>query len=225
MKRKLTFALVTVAALGGAWSCFSMGQDPFGPAQAPRSTVKRYLNSADQAELITIAGVDFAATTVGAPIQGENALAKNVSMLAKQFKSAEGTEKENVALKLKAAVGEQFDFRHDGKAKELAALEEQLAKLKEIHNKRTQQRDRIIADRVQQILLEVDSLGWGVADSSESSNRFTTSPGWDVGSPREIGIRKGFAMPPLEAPTAIVLPAGSSVPKSPLSISPPNVPR
>ena len=202
MNRKFTFALVTVAALGGAWSCFSMGQDPNGPAQAPPLTVKRYSNSADQAQLITIAGTDFATTIVGAPIQVENALAKSVSMLAKQFKSAEGTEKENVALKLKAAVGEQFDFRHDGKAKELAALEEQLAKLKEIHNKRTQQRDRIIADRVQQILLEVDSLGWGVAESSESSSRSTTSSGRDVGSPRGIGTRPNppISISPLPVP-------------------------
>ena len=206
-----------------------MGQDPLGPAQAPRPTVKRYLNSADQAELITIAGVDFAATTVEAPIQGENALAKNVSMLAKQFKSAEGTEKENVALKLKAAVGEQFDFRHDGKAKELAALEEQLAKLKEIHNKRTQQRDRIVADRVQQILSEVDSLGWGVADASESLDMGPGSGGgmsgmdW-TGRTRVLGTRNGFLAPAI-APTATIPAGGMSGPdpatRSPNSVVPP----
>lgn len=138
MKRKISFALVTISALGGAWSC--MGG----------------LNSNSG---------------------GENVLARQVAVLAKQLKSVEGVDKESVAQKLKAAVSEQFDFRHNGKATELEALEQQLAKLKEIHNKRTQQRDRIITDRVQQILLEVESLGWSVSDGSESQSRYTTSAG------------------------------------------------
>ena len=156
-------------------------------------------------------------------------MAKNVSTLVKQLKSAEGAEKESVAQKLKSAVGEQFDFRHDAKAKELRALEEQLAKLKEIHNKRTQQRDRIVADRVQQILSEVDSLGWGVADASESLDMGPGSGGgmsgmdW-TGRTRVLGTRNGFLAPAI-APTATIPAGGMSGPdpatRSPNSVVPP----
>jgi len=116
----------------------------------------------------------------------ESVLAKKVSALAKQLKSAEGADKDSVAQKLKAAVSEQFDFRHNGKASELEVLEQQLTKLKEIHNKRTQQRDRIITDRVQQILLEVESLGWGLSDASESQTRYTTNARFGVALPQVV---------------------------------------
>jgi len=117
---------------------------------------------------------------------GESVLARNVSALAKQLKSAEGADKDSVTQKLKAAVSEQFDFRHNGKASELEVLEQQLTKLKEIHNKRTQQRDRIITDRVQQILLEVESLGWGLSDASESQTRYTTNARSGVALPQVV---------------------------------------
>ena len=187
MKRKITFALVTVSVLGGAWSCFSMAQDPNAPAQAPGTKVPRAssgfdLPPAGPPGVMSMGGYGmsmggYGASGPNATNGGESDLAKKVSSLAKQLKSAEGADKDNVAQKLKAAVSEQFDFRHDGKAAELEALEQQLAKLKEIHNKRTQQRDRIIADRVQQILLEVESLGWGVSDASGIPTNYATSPG------------------------------------------------
>ena len=172
MKRKLAFALVC-AAVGGTLSCFSLGQDPFGPALAPRETVRRTINAGGEVQAVTIAGA--AAAPDPAVVQGENAQQANVASLVKLLKTAEGAEKESVVAKLKSAVGDQFDKRQDGKAKELRALEEQLAKLKEIHAKRTQQRDVIIAERVQQILRDSEGLGWGT-DSQDSTSIFGTSP-------------------------------------------------
>jgi len=191
MKRKITFALVTVSALGGAWSCFSMAQDPVAPAQAPGAQVPSpprgfgfATNGTNYVRGMpgnpSPGGMGMAGPVGSGPIsinEGESVLAKKVSSLAKQLKSAEGADKDSVAQKLKAAVSEQFDFRHNAKASELEVLEQQLAKLQEIHNKRTLQRDRIITDRVQQILLEVESLGWGVSEGSESQTFYTNNPG------------------------------------------------
>ncbi len=173
MKRKLAFALVC-AAVGGTFSCFSIGQDPFGAAIAPRETVTRTINAGGEVQSVTIAGADAFSTNL-AKVQGENAQQANVASWVKLLKTAEGAEKESVVAKLKSAVGDQFDQRQEGKAKELKALEEQLAKLKEIHAKRTQQRDVIIAERVQQILRDSEGLGWGT-DSQDSTNMFSTSP-------------------------------------------------
>ena len=122
-------------------------------------------------ETVTIAGTPagdgpLTAYEFATVHMGNNSPQEVVSTLVNRLKTAEGNVKEIVLAELKSAVGEQFDIRQDGKSKELRALEEQLAKLKEIHAKRTQQRDQIIADRVLQILRDVDGLGWG-SDSTD----------------------------------------------------------
>ena len=154
MKRKIAFALV-MAAAGAAWSCLSLGQDPVGQLRAPRAAT------------IRTSSAQSAASGVLAKVQVESNLDESVAGLAQLLRNADASEKEALVVKLKSNVGLQFDQRQFGKARELKALEEQLAKLKEIHNKRTQQRDQIVADRVQQILREVEGLGWGT-DSSDS---------------------------------------------------------
>ncbi len=206
MKRKLAFALVC-AAVGGTFSCFSIGQDPFGAATAPRETVKQTTYTSGDVSYATVAGADYPTTNL-AIVQGDNAQQANVASLVKLLKTAEGAEKESVVAKLKSAVGDQFDKRQDGKAKELRALEEQLAKLKEIHAKRTQQRDVIIAERVQQILRDSEGLGWGT-DSQDSTSIFGTSPlsngGRFPGAARPLGTTYNQLITP-SVPAAPVAP-------------------
>jgi hypothetical protein len=173
MKRKFAFALLFTTTIGGAWSCLTWGQDPIVPARVIRpsvTTTRNFTTVGDGGETVTIAGGDVVPgagwTIAGGNIN--NNLDENVTRLVRELKSSEGADKESVLTKLKSAVGEQFDNRQEGKAKELKALEEQLAKLKEIHNKRTQQREQIVADRVQQLLREVEGLGWG-SDSGDAT--------------------------------------------------------
>lgn len=177
MKRKLAFALLFTMTIGGAWSCLTWGQDPFGPARAVRPTVtttRSFGAVGDGGETVTIAGIEspVAGWTIA---DGRYSFEENVAKLVKELKSTEGANKESVLTKLKTAVGEQFDNRQEGKAKELKALEEQLAKLKEIHAKRTQQREQIVADRVQQLLREVEGLGWGSDSDDAAEFRFPTT--------------------------------------------------
>ena len=188
MKRKLAFALVC-ATVGGTLSCFSIGQDPFRAAQAQRETVTRTINASGDVQSVTIAGADLLPTSI-AIVQSENTQQANVASWLKLLKTAEGAEKENVVAKLKSTVGEQFDQRQEGKALELKALEEQLAKLKEIHAKRTQQRDVIIAERVQQIVREADGLGWGTDSQDTTSIHSTTGLTGDWGRAPALGRPK-----------------------------------
>ena len=180
MKRKFAVGLLSVAALGGAWSCFTQAQDPIGAARGKRIQTTRTLNADSPAEVVNIVGQDlvidgrvlsdqnFAVVQTGVDLSFYG----NVASIAEQLKSTQGAERDAMVVKLKTAVGEQFDSRQNGKAKELKALEEQLVKLKELHAKRTQQRDLIIADRVQQIVKEADGLGWGTSDGIESTSIF-----------------------------------------------------
>jgi hypothetical protein len=178
MKRKIAFALLSITATGGAWSCLTWGQDPFGPARAtsPTVTTTRVFSSSGDGETVTIGGQDVAPNSWTMLAGNNNKMDENVAKLVKELKSAEGANKETVLTKLKSAVGEQFDNRQVGKAKELKALEEQLAKLKEIHAKRSQQRDQIVTERVQQLLREAEGLGWG-SDSTDATGllRFPAS--------------------------------------------------
>ena len=112
--------------------------------------------------------------------------------LLRQLKSVEGVEREGFFAELKSYVGAQFDQRQEGKARELKALEEQLAKLKEIHNKRTQQRDKIVADRVQQIIREVDGLGWGTDSADFPKLRSTFSADRMFMAPADPGVLPDF---------------------------------
>ncbi len=168
MKRRIAFTLLSVAVLGGATSCFTWGQDPFGPARAPRATTIR----TDRAETVNVSGADLAAVSTW--VVESNTVDQKVDKLIYELKSAEGAKKETLVTQLAEAVGEQFDRRQESKAKELKALEEQVIRLKELHAKRTQQRSRIIADRVNQILLEGEGLGWGteVSDATNVSGFF-----------------------------------------------------
>ena len=170
MNRKIAFALVLIAAAGGAWNCITWGQGPLGTPRVTRPLSRTYSSSGltGDTEIVTILNADI----------GPN-FEDNVATLAGQLKSAEGAEKESILAKLKSEVGQQFDRRQDAKGMELKALEEQLAKLKEIHNKRTQQRDQIIAFRVQQIVRDVEGLGWGT-DSTDLSRLRTTHSSDDL---------------------------------------------
>ena len=175
MKRKFAIGLLSVTVAGGIWSCFTQAQDPITPGRAARVQTMRTVNVDGHGEVVNVFGVspDVPATGL-ALFQGEASnLNGNVAMLADQLKSTQKTEeRESILTKLKTAVGEQFDARQDAKTKELKALEEQLIKLKELHAKRSQQRDQIVADRVQQIVKEADGLGWGTSDVLESTSLF-----------------------------------------------------
>ena len=182
MKRKIAFALV-MAAAGGTWSCLSQGQDPFLDelsVPAPRTTLTRSSSG------VTSAIADLAR------VQVDNSLDEKVAGLLRQLKSVEGVEREGFFAELKSYVGAQFDQRQEGKARELKALEEQLAKLKEIHNKRTQQRDKIVADRVQQIIREVDGLGWGTDSADFPKLRSTFSADRMFMAPAAPGVLPDF---------------------------------
>lgn len=146
--------------------------------------------------MVTIGGADSSPTNLS-KLKGANREEVEVVAIVMQLKSVEGAEKESVVAKLKSAVGEQFDQRQIAKLKELQALEEQLARLKEIHSKRTQLRDQIIGDRVQQLIREVDGLGWGTDVQERSIFGRTDSAFEEISLFGGGGVRAPWTSPPL----------------------------
>jgi hypothetical protein len=85
-----------------------------------------------------------------------------IGELVREYKGVtDAGKREVIQQRMAESVGEQFDHRQTLRAKQLEALAAQLERLRATHTERENQRDRIVADRVQQLVREADGLGWG----------------------------------------------------------------
>lgn len=84
--------------------------------------------------------------------------------------------KNSILAKLTETVGKQFDARQSVREKELTQLEDQLVKLKAAQSKRTAQKDRIVKDRIQQLINNAEGIGWGGDSPSEGAFQFQAEP-------------------------------------------------
>jgi len=81
--------------------------------------------------------------------------------IAKQLSEAKtDSEKDKLKEKLKELLTKQFDDRQKRHEKELDALETQVKKLKEMVNKRQENKKDIIDERTKQLGREAAGLGW-----------------------------------------------------------------
>lgn len=86
---------------------------------------------------------------------------KTRELLGKYSATEDAAERTKLVERLTAAVSEQFDSRQAIREEELKRLEEQLKKLKGLHDRRVAEKSQIIEDRVRQLLRDADGLGWG----------------------------------------------------------------
>jgi|SRR5579884_274454 len=90
----------------------------------------------------------------------EMRLAHESEELVKQLGKAEGDNKEKIRTKLTETLGKQFDARQKRHDAEIAALEAKIKKLKEMVQKRQDNRREIISRRLEQLVREAEGLGW-----------------------------------------------------------------
>jgi hypothetical protein len=85
-----------------------------------------------------------------------------IQVLAAKFKNlTDANERATAETELAELVTKQFMIRQQMREVQLAQLEEQVKRLRTTQTEREAQRDRIISDRVQQILRDAAGLGWG----------------------------------------------------------------
>ena len=206
-----------------------------GTAPRYRKTVRR----ANGGETITLEGIpDFETTAggtepaiAGTHTYGVTMIAPNAAMqeadgavvkLLREYQAAEDGDREAVVAKIKAAVTKQFESRQEARSKELKNLEEQLAKLREKHAKRESMKDKIVSDRVEQLVDNVDGLGWGT-DPVPSGASGWMSPGlleqaWPArfGPASPLSTTRAGVLPALSLPAATpqptVAPAAPTAP-------------
>jgi hypothetical protein len=140
-----------------------------------------------------------------------------VAKLLKEFQSAEEENKGKIVEKIAAEVKKQFELRQADRDKELKELEKQLAKLKEKHEKRESMKDKIVEDRVNQLVDNLEGLGWGTEPVPFGSAGFSPAEGFGPGA--------GWIAPATRMPFGVyttgqpallpTLPAAPAVPAAP----------
>jgi hypothetical protein len=90
----------------------------------------------------------------------EFALARESETLARQFGKADADTKEKLKAKLGDVLAKQFDARQKRHEAEIAALEAQVKQLKDLVQKRQENRREIISRRFEQLVRDAEGLGW-----------------------------------------------------------------
>jgi hypothetical protein len=87
-------------------------------------------------------------------------LAHQSEELVKKLAKAEGASRDKIKDQLTDTLGKQFDVRQKRHQAEILALEAQVKKLKELVQKRQDNRREIISKRLDQLAREAEGLGW-----------------------------------------------------------------
>ena len=96
-------------------------------------------------------------------------------LVEKYRRSGDTGGREGLRGDLQKVVSEHFDLRQTARERELAELEKELERLRSLHQRRQNQKDRIVGDRVDSLLREADGLGWGSSRYHPAVPRSTPS--------------------------------------------------
>jgi hypothetical protein len=97
----------------------------------------------------------------GSQSHEEAQLAHQAGELARQLGSAKSdTDRDKLKTQLSGILEKQFELRQQRHRKEIESLEAQVKKLRDLVDKRQENRREIIAKRLDQILQESQGLGW-----------------------------------------------------------------
>ena len=158
MYRKLAMSLVSVLAL---MCLFVSAQVPDQPGSNPQPNYHPVPLSADSDLYANQAHLSLG---WGGGHNGmrreEMELDQQCHSLVQQLEKAEGVNKDKIKTRLTEMLGKQFDFRQKRHESEITALEAQVKKLKEIVQKRQENRKEIIGKRFDQLLRDSEGLGW-----------------------------------------------------------------
>ena len=156
MKLKL---LIGVASILGCMALVASAQAPAGaqPRTAAQDILPQLPGRPD------VAGYPqhtLWAVTADRAHAEEAQLARVTGDLVRQLAKAEGDKKEDIKSKLTTTLNKQFDLRQKRHESEIAALEAQVNKLKDLVRKRQENRNEIITQRLSQLVRESQGLGW-----------------------------------------------------------------
>jgi hypothetical protein len=120
------------------------------------------------------------------PQPGNKYREKTQEILSKYMAAADDARRAKLVEELTLVAAMEFDSRQELRSQELKRLEEQLKKLRSLHDRRAKEKDEIVRDRVRHLLRDADGLGWG-ADR--------TATGFPSGQPLQQGPQRFWQGP------------------------------
>jgi hypothetical protein len=105
-----------------------------------------------------------AAVHQAAPLHDEYE-ARTRKLVADYRNASNDQDKKKLVDDLAKAIETQFDVRQENRAKTLKQLEDQMKRLRDLHERRTREKNQIVQDRLRQLLRDADGVGWGEADT------------------------------------------------------------
>jgi hypothetical protein len=163
MKSRQAISLITgVAVAGFVATAIAQSQSrPRGADSAdgfPASTSPRGISRHGQSSLYSGTTDDPRVTRLAAD---ESTTAHQVDDLTRQLEAADNdSQRDEIKKKLSDVLAKQFDLRQQRHGVEIEALEAQVKKLKELVQKRQQNREEIIARRLDQLVRNSQGLGF-----------------------------------------------------------------
>lgn len=124
------------------------------------------------------------------PEASEQELAGRASELLSAWKEAEPDDQAKVEEELKGVLTETFAVRQRAHEAEIAALEEQVRRLREQLERRKARQAEIVDLRLKQLLREADGLGWGTGPEAVDFTPSGMMPGGMPGRPG-FGYERG----------------------------------
>jgi hypothetical protein len=169
VKSKLALLLIVVASTGSL-AVSVPGQEPPQPPDQPAPPISVSPAASvyaptppDPALAPPVArySISSAYGISGAQTHEEANLTHKATDLAKRLGAGKSDDdRDKLKSELASVLEKQFDLRQKRHQKEIDSLEAQVKKLKNLFEKRQENRREIIAKRLEQILREADGLGW-----------------------------------------------------------------
>jgi hypothetical protein len=117
-------------------------------------------------------------------MRAEQRLSNQTRQILQRYSDTEDeSEKRQLMGKLAETVQQHFDLRQSIREKEIKALEAQVKKLRELHDRRNAEKERIVADRVDTLLRDASGLGWGENFGQPGFGGFSGPPGEGAAMP------------------------------------------
>jgi hypothetical protein len=164
MKTKLTLALA--AAVVAALVAAASAQNQFPPAvPVPPQPPRMEPPAVPPPPGVFSYGASLprypgAVTVLTSPAEFDN-LSPEINQVMQQIgETKSDSDRDKLKTKLSDLLEKQFDVRQKRHEKEIEALEAQVKKLKELVQKRQENRRDIVAKRLEQLVRDAQGLGW-----------------------------------------------------------------
>ncbi len=129
------------------------------------------------------------------PANDGNADHKVGQLIGEYSKTQDETKRASIKSELTTLLDQQFNMQQKHREAEVKNIEDQLKKLRDVMKKRSENRQSIVNNRLEQLLREAEGLGWAPPHGSNGSFNFNAPLNFQR-------TNSGYSVPTLTVPQA-----------------------